>query len=247
MNKTLKEPLRYKLLTYIAYSLVDGYIFSYVDALQTIRKYFGQTYQISTLRKEYSLLKKDGFIELRTHYRKPYPILTQRGRLSIKTRLPYKQYDPWDGKWRMVSFDIPERVRPERLVLVRELLKLGFAPIQKSTFISAHPLLGVVSRFATDLGTRQFLRLFEVEKIDNEKETMEAVWNLKEINSRYLHFLRRAKIAKDDRYWPLKAKRLELEFVQIYEADPHLPAEFLPNNWAGSKAYLKFKALSNSY
>lgn len=247
MDKNIKRPLRYKLLTYIAYCLVDDHIFSYVDALQTIRKYFGQTYEISTLRKEYSILKRDGLTELKTHYRKPYPVLTQKGRLEIKTRLPYKQFGTWDGNWRMVSFDIPERTRKERLILVRHLIKLGFAPIQKSTFISAHPLLGVVGRFATDLGVRQNLRLFEVEKIDNEKETMETVWNLKEINARYSSFLRRARVKQKDKFWPLRAKKLEQEFVAIYEADPHLPAEFLPDNWAGSKAYQKFKSLSNSY
>lgn len=247
MTKTLNQPLKYKLLCYIAYCLADGHIFSYLDAKQIIRKCFSETYEISTLRKEYSLLKRDGLIELKTHYRKSYPILTQLGRLEIKTRLPYKQYGPWDGKWRMVAFDIPERARKERLILVRELLKLGFAPIQKSAFISAHPLLGVVGRFTTNLGIRQHLRLYDVEKIDNEKETMEAVWNLKEINGRYLSFVHRAKIKMSDKYWPLSAKRLEQEFVAIYTNDPHLPTEFLPANWAGQKAYLKFKAISNSY
>jgi len=248
MTKTLKEPLQYKLLCYIAYCIEEvAFIFSYKSVSQTLDHYYGREYKISTLRKEYSLLKSQGLVAFKTHYRRPYPVLTQPGRLKIKTQLSYKQFGPWDGRWRLLSFDIPERLRSDRLKLAYELKKIGFVPIQKSTFISPHPLSGVVTRFATDLGIRQYLRFFEVQKIDNEKETIQKIWNLDEINHRYQRFLAKARRAKRTKFWALKAKILEQEFAQIYESDPHVPAQFLPQNWAGTKAYTQFKTISNSY
>lgn len=242
------EPLSEKMLTYIAYCVdaVD-FVFSYHHVTSTIKHYYGREYQISTLRKEYSVLKSEGLVELKTHYRRPYPVLTQKGRLKIKTQLSYKQYGPWDEKWRLVSFDIPERLRSDRLKLTHELKKIGYVPIQKSTFVSPHPLNSVVGRFATDQGVRQYLRLFEVDKIDNEKETIQRIWDLDAINHRYQHFLAKAGRAKHTKFWGLQAKKLEHEFAFIYAADPHLPTKFLPTNWAGAKAYAEFKKISNSY
>lgn len=243
-----KEPLATKLLTYIAFCVdVYDFIFSYHHLSDTLRHYYGRGYKTSTLRKEYSILKSEGLVELKTHYRRPYPVLTQKGRLKIKTQLSYKQYGPWDGKWRLVSFDIPERLRSDRLRLAYELKKIGFMPIQKSTFISPHPLNSVVARLATDQGIRQYLRFFEVDKIDNEKELIKKIWNLDKINHQYQRFLTKTSKPKRTKFWGLQAKILEQEFAGIYALDPHLPAEFLPANWAGLKAYAQFKAISNSY
>lgn len=244
------QPLKYKLLCYIAYSLVDGHIFSYIDALQTIRKYFGQTYQITTLRKEFSLAKKEGLIELKPHYHKFRPVLTSPGRLAIKTRLPFKKFGDWDGKWRLVLFDLPQKERPYRLELVENLAKLGFGHWQKHAYISPYPLLATVSRLASDLGIRQYLKLLTIEEIKGE-EKIESSWQLIKINELYQNFIKKAErqmvLDQAEYLWPLRAKILEQEFAEIYATDPHLPAELLPKNWTGPKAYAKFKEISNSY
>jgi len=41
----------------------------------------------------------------------------------------------WDGKWRVVIFDIPERFRNGRIALSRKLKDLGFYSLQKSVFV----------------------------------------------------------------------------------------------------------------
>jgi len=41
----------------------------------------------------------------------------------------------WDGKWRIVIFDIPERFRNGRIALSRKLKELGFYSLQKSVFV----------------------------------------------------------------------------------------------------------------
>lgn len=240
--------LGHKLLIYISLILpAKGYDFAYEKIQQMLNNYDNQDYHISTLRKEYSILKSKNFIELKKRYRKPIPVLTQKGKLALKTYLPFKSYGAWDGRWRMVIFDIPESERKYRWALRHKLHELGFAQIQLSSYISPYPLLNPVQRFATDLGVRQHLRLMEISKIDDEQKLVNKAWPLEEINNNYKVFLSRAKHAKKDIYWPLKAKSLEEEFAQIYTFDPHLPQIFLPRDWQGQNAYKIFKEISNSY
>ena len=243
-----KQRLQNKLLNYIGHCLEQaGYVLSYENLIETFELIFGTKYNITTLRKEFSNLKKEGLIEFKTRYRKPYPVLSQRGKLAIKTHLPFKRYGPWDGKWRLVIFDIPEVDRSYRWAMRHKLAELGFGQIQKSAYISPYPLLGTISRYASELGVRQHLRMIEVEKIDNENQLIEEVWHLKEINDNYKEFIKKSKRNKHQTFWPLRAKILEQEFAEIYERDPHLPEKFLPAGWHGREAYGIFKAISNSY
>jgi DNA-binding transcriptional regulator PaaX len=41
----------------------------------------------------------------------------------------------WDGKWRVVIFDIPEMFRNGRIALTQKLKELGFYSLQKSVFV----------------------------------------------------------------------------------------------------------------
>ena len=43
----------------------------------------------------------------------------------------------WDGKWRVVVFDIPEKYRRARKAIHKKLVDMGFYPMQKS--VLAHP------------------------------------------------------------------------------------------------------------
>jgi len=247
-KKLSKKPLSYKMLCFLGYCLAEArYILSYENLIETFELIFGTKYNITTLRKEFSNLKKEGLIEFKTRYRKPYPVLSQKGKLAIKTHLPFKRYGPWDGKWRLVIFDIPEVDRSYRWAMRHKLAELGFGQIQKSAYISPYPLLGTISRYASELGVRQYLRLLEVQKIDNENQLIDDVWHLKEINEDYKSFIIKTKREKHQTFWPLRAKILEQEFAEIYEKDPHLPEKFLPAGWRGKEAYDIFKAISNSY
>lgn len=65
--------------------------------------------------------------------------LTNKGRarrLSYKLKnLRLKQSKKWDGKWRMVLFDIPEAKKKIRDALRRKLKEIGFLEFQKSVFV----------------------------------------------------------------------------------------------------------------
>jgi DNA-binding transcriptional regulator PaaX len=65
--------------------------------------------------------------------------LTEKGKLkavecNLIRRLKIKD-KKWDGKWRMLIFDVPERLRNGRNALRWKIKRLGFYELQKSVFV----------------------------------------------------------------------------------------------------------------
>ncbi|MCX6723748.1 MAG: hypothetical protein NT155_01060 [Candidatus Staskawiczbacteria bacterium] len=97
--------------------------------------------------------------------------LTEKGKLkALNCRLnSIKNKEiKWDKKWRMVSFDVPQKFKKERDVLRRKLKKIGFCELQKSVFITPfdckEEIEDLVKRFELD----EYVRFGILEYIDRE-------------------------------------------------------------------------------
>ncbi len=91
-----------------------------------------------TIRQSIRRLKKQGFVEEKNgHY-----FLTVRGKLLGHKILEIKKClnKKWDGKFRLVIFDIPEKNKLDRNWLRRELYILKYKLLQKSVFVGKQPL-----------------------------------------------------------------------------------------------------------
>ena len=66
-------------------------------------------------------------------------VLTENGKEKILIydldNIKLQQQDKWDGLWRIVIFDVPERFKKGRNALSSKLKQLGLYPLQKSVFI----------------------------------------------------------------------------------------------------------------
>lgn len=71
----------------------------------------------------------------------------------------------WDGKWRIVSFDIPEEKRIVRNLLRRNLKKWGFKHLQKSVWISKKNVYEKLVTYVQDLGIKEWVTIIEADKI----------------------------------------------------------------------------------
>ena len=84
--------------------------------------------------------------------------LTERGRTKLRGFLLATLEIPipikWDGYWRVVIFDIPEKQKSARRAIQRKMAELGFYPLQKSVW--AHP-------FSCEAEIEFLKELFEVE------------------------------------------------------------------------------------
>ena len=75
----------------------------------------------------------------------------------------------WDGKWRILMFDIPERIKKERHWLRSELYALGYKPLQKSVFIGKFPLKEDLFKEITRRRLNNYINLITVGEIDDEE------------------------------------------------------------------------------
>lgn len=83
---------------------------------------------------------------------------------SIKFKKPKK----WDGKWRLVFFDIPEKERRFRDILRQHLYDLNFFKIQQSVFVSPYPFEKPILDLISIYSANQYVRVVTAIKIDNE-------------------------------------------------------------------------------
>ncbi|MEK9184077.1 MAG: hypothetical protein AAB890_03335 [Patescibacteria group bacterium] len=80
-----------------------------------------------------------------------------------------QQKNSWDGKWRMVIFDIPEKKRDDRNWLRWQLIGYDYKLLQKSVFVGKQPL---EENFYGEIIIRKlnpYIRLMTMGEIDDEK------------------------------------------------------------------------------
>lgn len=156
---------------------------------------------------------------------------------------------PWDGLWRIVSYDVPLRHNSRRERLRRFLRSRHFGRLQKSLWICPDSLADIcelVSGMST--GVRNLVMLEATSAAGESPQDMVlSAWNFPRINrcySEHLQFLdtglrsmRRERWSKSRlRSWI----RSECDFWQTTVAlDPFLPETLLPPGYLGKKAWSK--------
>ena len=150
--------------------------------------------------------------------------LLQKGREELLRQFPLLEWRklPWDGKWRVVMYDLPEKIKSKRDLLRTWLQKLGFGQWQMSVWVSPHPVISQISQILIQTGLDQYCSVHESKRVIGKKDQDFAndIWKLEQINEQYLEILKRPIL-------PEYRKRL---FEMLME-DPMLPKELLPSNW----------------
>ncbi len=99
-------------------------------------------------------------------------ILTNKGREKALTynldEMTIKEPKNWDGKWRIVLFDIPEFRRKIRDALRFHLKRMGFYEFQKSVFVHPYNCQDEIDYLIEFYDIRKFVRFIVADSIDNE-------------------------------------------------------------------------------
>jgi len=77
--------------------------------------------------------------------------------------------EQWDGKWRIVMFDIPERFKKARDLFRIQLRSMGFLELQRSVFIHPYPCIDEIEYITQHYHIGKYIRFVIAESIDNEK------------------------------------------------------------------------------
>ena len=111
-------------------------------------------------------LQKKGLVEKKENrYR-----LTFLGLNFVKKSQEKNLEKPWDDKWRIIMFDIPEKRRKDRNWLRAQLINLEYKLLQESVFIGKQPLEENLFKELINRNLYQYIRLLTVGEIDNETE-----------------------------------------------------------------------------
>ncbi|MFZ2832052.1 MAG: hypothetical protein WAZ40_02775 [Minisyncoccia bacterium] len=76
----------------------------------------------------------------------------------------------WDGKWRMVMFDIPETRKSARDTVSSKVKEIGMYPIQKSVFVFPHPCKDEIDFVGEMTGVRKNIIYIEATHIDGDEK-----------------------------------------------------------------------------
>jgi len=78
--------------------------------------------------------------------------------------------DHWDGKWRMVFFDIDTGHNEERRVFRQRLKQLGFFAMQKSVYVYPYPCRKEIQFLREVYEVPHSVKLAVVEKMENDDD-----------------------------------------------------------------------------
>lgn len=98
-------------------------------------------------------------------------MLTERGRRYLeKVRIKEKRgkKQKWDGKWRVLIFDVWEKRRGKRDMLRREIKEFGFVQLQQSVWIYPFPCGDFIELLKADLRFGKNIRYLIVEQLDSD-------------------------------------------------------------------------------
>lgn len=139
-----------------------------------LKKIFGRTK--NTRNVTIARLVKDGLLSRETARGVRVLRLTPKGAAHLaseRTRHVLEQPKRWDGKWRVVIFDIKEPHRSIRDGLRYELASIGFQKLQNSVWVYPHPCEEFIALLKADLRVGKDILYLIAEEVENDRHLRE--------------------------------------------------------------------------
>jgi phenylacetic acid degradation operon negative regulatory protein len=206
----------------------------------------------ATVRVVVARLRKEGWLGSRRDGRETTYLLTDSSRRQLEqghSRIFERTTDPWDGQWNMVIYSVPETERALREQLRKKLYWLGFGPLSSSVWLSPHDRLDTIKASFAD---RPVIRLDTFRARSGsaavDRDMAARSWGLDALNREYAemleHYRPRLSRYRDGKLHGRSALVERVRLVHDYRAFPHrdpdLPAQLLPEDWAGRAAHEVF-------
>lgn len=180
---------------------------------------------------------KTGDIEKVLSHGKPVLRLTSAGRGKWLREFPLFELSgkSWDGWWRMVAFDIPNKLKGRRASLREKLKELGMGKLQESLYLTPYDFGLDLQEFIKTHELSEYVEVFEARRtFESNPQTLAwRVWQLDKLEEKYeelWHQLeKKHKLTSNDKL------KYQTQFEQILLSDPLLPGELLPKDWIGFK------------
>lgn len=208
--------------------------------------------QAPAVRMAVSRTVQEGLLRALTEEKKGFYTLTEKGRSRLEEgirRVYRQQAEPWDGQWRVVTFEPPDDRRDLRERIPAELEWRGFGQLSGCTWVSPHRLEESIRQMMEDYGLQGHLHLFTARYggAETDRDLAARCWDLSEIIAKYRDFNDEVQ-SRIDRFRGQFAAGQEVpdthcfvervwlvhEWRKFLHFDPDLPAELLPLDWPGA-------------
>lgn len=125
------------------------------------------------LRRALKKLEKQKLVEVEEKGNRAVVKLTENGKKRVLEanldRLQIEKPARWDGKWRLIFYDILDGKRETRDKFRNILKSMGFYPLQESVYLHAYPCDKEVEFLRHYLGIAGEVRLILAEEIENDQ------------------------------------------------------------------------------
>jgi len=199
-----------------------------------------QIYAFEHLRQRMYWFNKKGYIKRIKNNRQTWFTFNKEERFRFlddavgEKAGRFKQ--PWDKKWRLVIYDIPNKFTGARDALRRYLVGLGFGRVQLSSWASCYDYSADIHDFCRQYKILNFVCIYEGQFFSgmDTNKLVEKAWDLTGLSERYqaitdesveyIRDIETQKVKMKDYYE--KYCRLFAEFKAALSDDPFLPREF---------------------
>ena len=122
-------------------------------------------------------LKKRGLITMQQDRIR----MTSQGQRWIKSnylRYIHIVYPKWDGKWRVILFDIPQELYNARNLFRNKLKTLGFATLQKSVYVFPYSCEEELGNLCRNYNIADYVDLILADSLGGHQDEMKEYFNL---------------------------------------------------------------------
>ncbi len=224
--------------------LIAGVDFSSVLFDEKVQKTFDLVFNQKTRGTISGLLKE----ELITKGEKDNQYkLTEKGFESLSLEFPFFRFlkSKWDGKWRVISYEIPEKRREIRDRLRREMQGWGLGPWHRSFWLTPHPILETLKSLTSQKEEEKYIQAFEADHTYGDREILiEKVWGKTNLDKQYRELFKKWHDTLSSNEEKLdKFKKVISFYVDILRQDPGLPKELVGESWIGFEGYNIFQEI----
>lgn len=102
-----------------------------------------------------------------------------RARKAELKHLKITRPQKWDGQWRLILFEIPDKHKSTRKAFVKKLYELGFRQLKRSAWLHPFPCREEIDFLALNYKFTKFLNYLEINRINNQRELIKKFKHLR--------------------------------------------------------------------